>query len=81
MPSSDPGVHSTKERSEVSLDTNGKKNWAQVNAVTLDVVELEEKEKAPTQIQTPDFPDGGLRAWLIVVGVRLSLYCFPVTWN
>jgi hypothetical protein len=34
-----------------------------------------EKENVPTSSDSePDFPDGGFRAWLVVVGVRPALF-------
>ncbi|KAI3618137.1 monocarboxylate permease [Moniliophthora roreri] len=66
----------TKERSDEYLNT--KKQWAQVNALTLDV-DPDEKEKVTApQTTPPDFPDGGLRAWLIVVG---AFFCGIATFG
>ncbi|KAK7030427.1 hypothetical protein VNI00_014171 [Paramarasmius palmivorus] len=58
---------------EESINTKEIKEWAQVDALTLEV-----EETAPTPAAAIDFPDGGLRAWLIVVGAACGCAFAPM---
>ena len=65
------------QRYHVSLDTNIRDTEDGASTVVQSPTDTEKDHSQITDFKstvslTPDFPDGGLRAWLIVCGVCIS---------
>lgn len=64
------------QRYQISLDTNFRDTEDGTSTVVPSPIDVEKDEGQITNFKSfassvNDFPDGGLRAWLIVCGVRI----------
>ncbi|KAG5339339.1 hypothetical protein C0989_004669 [Termitomyces sp. Mn162] len=75
-----PQSHSDDEVTRASTPArNSETKHGHQHAKNIDI-QNEEKgiKESSASHQSPSFPDGGWRAWLVVVGVRPVLCCYPL---